>query len=563
MNSRAPKLAYKERLLARRQSFSAAGAVHSELSAAELHVLTQIKAGSVASLSTTRPIANSPECAVRAEFIRDLLRHRYGVNDGHTGVHLIGLWITGVLNLKRCRIEGSLTFEKCHFENEPQFHYAKFGNSLMFDGSLTPGLKADGIHVSGETHFRTGFECYGELRLLSAVFGGNVSFRGSILCNAPSVAASESLAILPSVDQTDALCMDRSSIAGNLLLDGNLRSYGKIRLTEAIVGSSIVIENARLDAGTQDYAVSLSRTRIGGSLILRHLEIVRGTINLSSVKTSIFDDDTTAWVPKLNLVNFVYDSFGGGAETTSEQRLKWLKLQNDAALGYESNTSRLKKNPNHYSPQPWNQLIRTLRNSGFRSEAIDLSIARETHERRIEKMLRNRSNARTISGLVAFVFHWVFEKIAGYGYRPSRLVGTLMAVWLSCAMFYWWAALAGAFAPSSPLMFDSVRYETCKGTPNKAARWYLCADIAGEFTTFSPLAFSLDLALPLVDLGQSRDWGVIVRTPYENPLRELTDFELGHLVRFITWFEIIAGWVISLLFVASLSGLAQKKDLQD
>ncbi len=94
--------------------------------------------------------------------------------------------------------------------------------------------------------------------------------------------------------------------------------------------------------------------------------------------------------------------------------------------------------------------------------------------------------------------------------------------------FYWYAALYGnngygVFAPSNPLVFQNCDYDVCKADKEKAkaelskpangvppptqgaGNWYLCKKLREEYTGFSPLAYSLDLILPLVDLQQERD----------------------------------------------------------
>jgi len=90
-------------------------------------------------------------------------------------------------------------------------------------------------------------------------------------------------------------------------------------------------------------------------------------------------------------------------------------------------------------------------------------------------------------------------------------------------MIYWYAALAGVFAPSNPLVFQNSAYDVCKpdyvapapqGKPASsvqpivqgAGNWYLCKDLPEEYSGFSPLAYSLDVILPLVDLQQETSW---------------------------------------------------------
>lgn len=88
--------------------------------------------------------------------------------------------------------------------------------------------------------------------------------------------------------------------------------------------------------------------------------------------------------------------------------------------------------------------------------------------------------------------------------------------------------------------------------------WYLCADLDEEYTGFSPLAYSLDLLIPLVDLQQARDWAPLIPPPHQQWYRELTRFGIKHVTRLLTWVEIIFGWVGSLLLVAVLTGVTER-----
>ena len=83
---------------------------------------------------------------------------------------------------------------------------------------------------------------------------------------------------------------------------------------------------------------------------------------------------------------------------------------------------------------------------------------------------------------------------------------------------------------------------------------------APEYSTFSPLAFSLDIILPLVDLGQEKSWGAVIATPQPQVLKELLTLSPGHMVRWLVWFETVFGWIASLLLVGIVSGFAKRTE---
>ncbi len=177
-------------------------------------------------------------------------------------------------------------------------------------------------------------------------------------------------------------------------------------------------------------------------------------------------------------------------------------------------------------------------------------------------------------------FHYGFRILTGYGYRPMRLLGWFFGVWLGCAIFYWCAALPpnNVFAPSNPLVFQEAAYAACvpgsdaatlerakpadaMPAPIKGAgNWYLCEKLRAEYTGFSPLAYSLDVILPLVDLQQQKDWSPMIPTPKAVWWEELRGSGWKHITRMVVWAETLFGWLASLLLVAIVSGLTKRRE---
>ena len=108
-------------------------------------------------------------------------------------------------------------------------------------------------------------------------------------------------------------------------------------------------------------------------------------------------------------------------------------------------------------------------------------------------------------------------------------------------------------------MFQNPDYKICAA--QNAVNWYLCEKLPEEYTGFSPLTYSLDVILPLVDLQQETDWAPLIPTPKNIWYEELLAFDhLKHFTRLVVWFEILFGWVASLLLVAVVSGLTKRRE---
>ena len=81
------------------------------------------------------------------------------------------------------------------------------------------------------------------------------------------------------------------------------------------------------------------------------------------------------------------------------------------------------------------------------------------------------------------------------------------------------------------------------------------------YTGFSPLMYSLDVLLPVVDLKQENDWAPMIPTPKASWPEELfTHWTLKHVVQAFLWFEILFGWISSLMFGAVVSGLSKRSE---
>ena len=216
------------------------------------------------------------------------------------------------------------------------------------------------------------------------------------------------------------------------------------------------------------------------------------------------------------------------------------------------------------------RLIKVLRVAGHYSDARTVAIEFEWRKRR----------AGRLGSRYRKCFHWVYGLLADYGYRPLKIVVWMLSVWFVCGLWYFYAANQGVFSPSNPLVFQHERYTECRAerdSKNTALKsWYGCAALSDEYTTFSPLAYSLDLILPLVDLQQERDWAPMIPTPQSQvggegwisqtwtsaraAVMDVLSFSLNHFTRLVMWAEILFGWVASLLLVVVFTGMAKRDE---
>ena len=80
-----------------------------------------------------------------------------------------------------------------------------------------------------------------------------------------------------------------------------------------------------------------------------------------------------------------------------------------------------------------------------------------------------------------------------------------------------------------------------------------CAkSMPSEHSEFQPFWYSFDVLLPVVNLRQQDDWSPRV-THVDG-----SNWWAGRLVRWWEWFQIAAGWVLSLLFVSAIGGIIKR-----
>jgi hypothetical protein len=72
---------------------------------------------------------------------------------------------------------------------------------------------------------------------------------------------------------------------------------------------------------------------------------------------------------------------------------------------------------------------------------------------------------------------------------------------------------------------------------------------------FSPLAYSVDAFLPILNLHQEDYW---LPNATKNSDAYWCYFQCGRVLRWYLWFHIGIGWIFTTLFVAGLSGLIRK-----
>ncbi|RKT51785.1 hypothetical protein [Saccharothrix australiensis] len=361
-------------------------------------------------------------------------------------------------------------------------------------------LHADGIQVRGDLEargavdggFRGGgaaesaLRAYGQVRLVDAHVRGSASLSGVQLHGSG----------------IDVLFADRLRVGGTLFLRG-LRARGSLRLQNAAIGSTLDCSGAvlllprrrpdgtlkpSLDARVatigKDLLCSHGFTAVGGvrvrlaevgkmatftgarlggpgidtaldaygltvsQLVLRMAEDAApvGRVVLRRVGATAVQDGPGLWAATggVDVEDFTFSSISSTPHVDVRTRLRWLReVQPD------------------FAPGPYEQLANVYRDGGEEELAQHVQL---------EKQHRRYSELGSAGRVWGFLQRWT----VGYGYRPWLAIAWLAAFWLAGALWF--------LGHEMPRLNED------------------------ESPTWNPWLLSVDLLVPIVDLGQDGKW---------------------------------------------------------
>ena len=428
---------------------------------------------------------------------------------------------------------------------------------LMSGGRLSnPGgmaFFAGGLQVGGGAFFSGGFRAEGAFRLIGARLPANLTIEGGTFDNPGGVALNLDRTVIGSVAGDELTCHGQLSMAGARIggdvslaravleagrgslalnaeraqVDGALvlqeaKALGEVNLRSVRVGERLLLQRAELrnpsqtacrlsraqvtsdmfcDGLTVAGRLRLAGTVIGGSLTLTHAVLanpggeavdaknlqvqefvlrpavpVDGEVNLRSAVIGVLRDDPATWPALLRLDGLTYQALE--PLLPAGQRLPWLA-----------------GDPDGYPPQPYEQLAAYYTALGQPSQGRTVLYARERVQRQGK-------------GLAARTWSTLQDVTVGYGYRPRRALA--------------WIGLL--------LTAGSVVFSV----------WPPPALQAGDAPHFNGIIYTLDLLLPVVNLGQKYAF---------NP---------GGAEQWLSYFFIAAGWTLATTVAAGAARVLQR-----
>lgn len=481
------------------------------------------------------------------------------------GIRLFGARITGPLELSYVHVPFALVLNHCSIPERINLHSAET-RQLNLNGSYTNEIDGEGIDIKGQLLLGYGFHASGEVVLTDARVGGSID------CGAGHFQYSKVEPQVWGAGLHKALTLEAAQVRSDIYLWDGFESDGMIYMNDAVLGADLYFMGARVSnpggvaisaasvsvkgnvligprsigensaaavrfqrvsAGFEtDALVDFSAARVDGSFVTTQSTFkavgsapsgfiaptlaVRGSftwsgvtmdrenqLNLSAASMLELIDDPSSWPApgKLNIDGLTYQ---GIVPADAVTRLRWIGLQSG------------------FHPQPYRQLAKVQRESGDEIGAQQVLVALED-----ARYARFGPFGRATGALLKWTI--------GYGYRPL-----LTVMWSLAVIALGWGLV------SLGKRAHLLRPIWPENAPEPAAESY---------EDLNPLLYSIDAFFPFVDLHQEHYWWPDTRISNKYTILGRTLKLSGRMLRYYLWFEIGAGWLLSAIFLAGVSGL--------
>ncbi|WFB05973.1 membrane-associated oxidoreductase [Streptomyces sp. LX-29] len=463
------------------------------------------------------PVAGAgwgPGRTVRAEVLRALLLDGPRQDGEIAGLKLTGARVTGRLDLGYGTVDHPIRLRACHFERAPHLYGAHL-RVLVFSDSAMPGVNAGAVRVDGVLRLNC-CRIIGPVRLAGAQVSGALFLNGARLGDPEAPADADEPGPTAGAAEGPVLRLNHALIGADLWAV-DLVAHGQIRLKATTVEGQVNLDRARLHApgGTALHAENLSvgtdlrgadlrvdgrvdlrgatvpgqfdltRARLSnpggqalrassctiGELWLRDAEPIQGKVTLRRSQLDVLHLPPEVWSGRIRTDGLSYRTLV--PHLPAARRLPLLERDADG-----------------YVPYAYEQLTLAYRTAGDEAAARTVQLA---------KLRRHR---RTLPPY-ARIWGYLQDAAVGYGFRPMRAAGWLLALLLTGTL---------AFARRHP-------------RPLKPE----------EAPDFDPLFYTLDLLLPIIGFGQesafaSRGW-----------------------YQWLSYGLIVTGWILATTIAAGIS----------
>ncbi|MEV4643694.1 hypothetical protein [Saccharopolyspora sp. NPDC049357] len=372
--------------------------------------------------------------------------------DGHLSLdsaHLTGDADRPGIDAERARVEQGIFSRETTVDGELRLSHARISGPVMLNGSRlrNPGRRALNTEYSTiDSRFSLrDLVADGEVHLVGSRISGDLGLSRARLNNPNALALS-----------ADSLTVDRS------LLCSGLVANGAVNLIGAQIGGGLAFVNTTVRQ-PQGWALLLIETD-ALLLTLRLAQESEGAISLRDGRFGRLTDDPLHW-PENCTIELTGTHYQRVTQRSTDvepcpidTRLQWMHQHSITTPTAVTDPAA----PTTFSPAPYAQLAAALQRDGFDQDA-----------RRVQRF-KERRRHRAMGPLGA-AWGTLQDITVGFGHRPA-----LALAWLT------------------GLLASGTTYFSVAGP--------LTAVKKGESPTWDPFLYSLDLLIPLVDLGHDKAW---------------------------------------------------------
>ena len=404
--------------------------------------------------------------------------------DGH--LSLSHAQQTGSLDADRVQVGQGVLAEKSSVDGELRLVNAQIAGPVVLDHAQLASARGYALNaayavVDGQVFLRW-LKAHGEIHLMGARVSGDLDLGFAQLDNVGGMALS-----------ADSLTVGWSLMAPEVIARGGIDLIG------ARIGGTLKLLDTTLHR-PGEWALLLIESE-AMTITLRPSAGSSGAIGLRDARFGRLTDDRLNWPEEcdIELTGLTYQRITQRTNDTAPcpipARLAWMQRHSIAAPSLVANGNP--EGRSTFSPAPYEQLAVALQRDGLDREARQVL--------RFKERRRHRA-----MGPLGVIWGTLQDITVGFGHRPS-----LALAWLT-----------GLLAT---------------GTTFFAAAGPLPAVKKGEAPTWDPFLYSLDLLVPLVDLGHDKAW----------------DPTGWSKVMALTL--IIAGWVLATTVVAGASRVLNRR----
>lgn len=486
------------------------------------------------------------------------------------GIRVIGARIAGGLDLSLVNVPFPIVLRNCVFSEIINLAGAEIAE-LELDGSHTLSIHASGLDVRNNLRMSKGFEAVGTVVLDHAKVGLDLDFGGATLRYAKSHGD-------PFPDRLHAtLFAYLIQVGGNVWLNHRFVSYGAVDLGGARIGSNLhfdsghfinpnnvaiavpgasvdgvvylaswgsdgdvevtgvanfsfdrvannfIVDHAKfLGASSDNHGFVGTSMSVARSFTWRNVTLQNGArLDLGEASVETLLDDRQSWPAPGGLIidGFTYNGLESEAGSRVDGRAVYASDDRNAV---DSRLRWLALQPPGFYSQPYNELAKYYSGIGDDAAAATVLVAEE--DDRYQRM-----------GILGRLSGDFLRTTIGYGHRPLLAFNWSILV----VLIGWVVVLMGKRA-------GVMRLTWPENSPPPSI---------DHFNGLHPLLYSLDVFLPFVDLHQEHYWWPDEGSKGECRFAGRTITIRGSSLRLYLWMQIIAGWLLSAIFVAGITGL--------